>query len=381
MRSQAPGVAVWRGRAGPAVSSSGRLEGPAVQLMQPLQLGELALANRVVMAPMTRNRADADGVPNALMAEYYAQRAGAGLIVAEGTWPEAAGQAYCRQPGIASAAQVAGWRRVTDAVHARGGCIVLQVMHGGRIGSRHIKPAGVPTLAPSAIQAAGTVHTDAAGMQPYDLPRALTRDEVRAAVQAHGRAAANAREAGFDGVELHGTSGYLPMQFLCSGTNRRDDDYGGAVANRARFAVECLHAMAQAIGAGRVGLRLNPGNTYNDTSDDDPLASHVELMRRAAALDLAYLHLMRAPLPSIDAFALGRVHFGARLIVNDGFDADSAEQALAGGVGQAVSFARHFIANPDLVRRLREHLPLAPFDRRTLYTPAAAGYTDYAEAP
>jgi NADPH2 dehydrogenase/N-ethylmaleimide reductase len=345
--------------------------------MEPLRLGDLALANRVVMAPMTRNRAQPDGIPSDLMVEYYAQRASAGLIVAEGTWPSVTGQAYCRQPGIESAAQVAGWRRVTDAVHARGGLIVLQLMHGGRIGSRLIKPAGVETVAPSAIRAAGEVFTDAAGLQPYDEPRALTAAEVRAVVREHAQAALNARAAGFDGVELHGTSGYLPMQFLSSGTNRRSDEYGGPAVNRARFAFECLRAMADAIGPGRVGLRLNPGNTYNDTSDEDSAATHAELMRQAATLDLAYLHVMRAPVASIDAFALARAHFGARLIVNDGFDGASAEQALAAGRGEAVSFARHYIGNPDLVRRLREGLPLARFDRKTLYTPGPQGYTDY----
>lgn len=351
-----------------------------MRLMQPLRLGELRLANGVVMAPMTRNRARPDGVPCELMVEYYAQRASAGLIVTEGTWPSVTGQAYCRQPGIETAAQVDGWRRVTDAVHERGGCIVLQVMHGGRIGSRHIKPPGVETVAPSAIRAAGEVYTDSAGMQPYDEPRALTTDEVRAVVREHAQAALNARAAGFDGVELHGTSGYLPMQFLSSGTNRRDDSYGGPAARRARFAFECLRAMAGAIGAGRVGLRLNPGNTYNDTSDEDSAATHAELMRQAATLDLAYLHVMRAPVPSIDAFALARENFGGRLIVNDGFDGASAEQALEAGVGDAVSFARHYIGNPDLVRRLRDGLALAGFDRRSLYTPGAKGYTDYPPA-
>ncbi len=350
------------------------------KLFEPLQLGDLRLANRIVMAPMTRNRADADGVPNALMAEHYGQRGDAGLVVAEGTWPSAVGQSYCRQPGIATPAHIAGWKRVTDAVHARGGLIVLQVMHGGRIGSRHIKPEGVETVAPSALQAAGEVVTDSAGMQPYDMPRALSTEEVRAVVQEHAQAARNAREAGFDGVELHGTSGYLPMQFLSSGTNLRTDEYGGSAANRARFAFECLREMAAAIGAGRVGLRLNPGNTYNDTSDEDSAATHAELMRQAAPLGLAYLHLMRAPVPEIDAFALGHAHFGERLILNDGIGPDNAEATLQAYPGAALSFARHFIGNPDLVRRLRESHPLARFDRKTLYTPGAAGYTNYPSA-
>ena len=349
-------------------------------LFEPVTLGELQLANRIVMAPMTRNRAEPGGEPNAIMTQYYADRAGAGLIVAEGTWPSAAGQAYCRQPGIATAAQVQAWRRVTDAVHARGGLIVLQVMHGGRIGSRHVKPAGVETVEPSAVRAAGEVFTDSAGMQPYDPPRSLSIDEVRAVVREHGQAAANARAAGFDGVELHGTSGYLPMQFLSSGTNLRTDEYGGNAAARARFAVECLAAMTQAIGPGRVGLRLNPGNTYNDIADEDSGASHAELIRQAARLELAYLHVMRAPTPAIDAFALAREHFGQRLILNDGFGLDSAEQALANKEGAAVSFARHFIGNPDFVERLRRGQALSKFDRKLLYTPGAAGYSDYPPA-
>ena len=349
-------------------------------LFEPLQLGDLRLANRIVMAPMTRNRADADGVPNELMAEYYGQRGDAGLLVAEGTWPSAVGQAYCRQPGIATPAQIAGWKRVTDAVHARGGLIVLQVMHGGRIGSHHIKAEGVETVAPSALQAAGEVVTDTAGMQPYDTPRELSTEEVRDIVQEHAQAARNAREAGFDGVELHGTSGYLPMQFLSSGTNQRTDEYGGGAANRARFAFECLREMAAAIGTGRVGLRMNPGNTYNDTSDEDSAATHAELMRQAATLGLAYLHVMRAPMPEVDAFALARQNFGEHLILNDGFGADNAQETLHQYPGAALSFARHFIGNPDLVQRLRSGKSLAKFDRRTLYTPGAAGYTDYAES-
>jgi N-ethylmaleimide reductase len=349
-------------------------------LFSPVTLGALSLANRVVMAPMTRNRAHPDGVPGALMADYYAARADAGLIVAEGTWPSACGQAYCRQPGIETLAQLAGWRRVTDAVHARGGKIVLQIMHAGRIGSAQIKPPGVATVAPSAIRAAGQVFTDSAGLQPFDEPRALSTEEVRHLVREHRLAALRAREAGFDGVELHGTSGYLPMQFMCSGVNRRTDLYGGSVANRIRFALECLAGMADGIGADRVGLRINPGNTFNDTADDDPVATHVALMQQAAALGLAYLHVMRAPDPSLDAFALAREHFGERLILNDGIDAAGAVTLIDNGHAQAISFARDFIGNPDLVRRLRDGLPLARFDRKTLYTAGPAGYVDYPEA-
>nr|WP_298380821.1 alkene reductase [uncultured Halomonas sp.] len=349
-------------------------------LLSPVELGALHLSNRIVMAPMTRNRAHPDGVPTDIMVDYYAARAEAGLIVAEGTWPSVTGQAYCRQPGIETQAHIAGWRAVTDAVHARSGLIVLQVMHAGRIGSRHIKPEGVETVAPSAIQAAGEVFTDAAGMQPYDEPRALSREEVQGVVEEHRQAALNAREAGFDGVELHVTSGYLPMQFLCSGTNQRTDEYGGSIANRVRFVVECLEAMAEAIGADRVALRVNPGNTFNDTQDDDPEVSHRELVRQASTLGLAYLHMMSSPLPELDAFALGKAYFPDRLILNNSFDPDSATHAVAEGQGAAVSFARHFIANPDLVRRIRDDLPLSKFNRKTLYTPGATGYSDYPRA-
>ncbi|MGE8318562.1 MAG: alkene reductase [Comamonas sp.] len=343
-------------------------------LFTPTRLGRIALRNRVVMAPMTRNRAAADGVPTAIMAEHYGQRADAGLIVAEGAWPEAAGQAYCRQPGIATAAQVRGWQRVTDAVHAKGGSIVLQIMHAGRAGSRHIKPAGVPTVSASAIQARGQIWTDAAGMQDFDVPEALSTQQVREAVAGHAAAARRAIDAGFDGVELHGTSGYLCMQFMGTGTNRRSDEYGGSAANRVRFAAECLGAMGEAVGIDRVGLRLNPGNTYNDSADEDPAATHAALMREAARLGIAYLHVMRAPDPALDAFQLARDHFGDRLVLNDGFDAHSAQAALQRGQGMAISFARHFIANPDLVQRLRQGLPPAPFERRTLYTAGPEGY-------
>lgn len=349
-------------------------------LFSPIQIGAIELANRIVMAPMTRNRAGVDGIPNDLMVEHYAARAEAGLIVAEGTWPSVTGQAYCRQPGIETAEQVAAWRKVTDAVHANGGKIVLQVMHAGRVGSDKIKPTGVPSVAPSAIQAKGEVFTDAAGMQPFDQPRALTTDEVLAVVEEHRQAAINAREAGFDGVELHCTSGYLPMQFLCSGTNLRDDRYGGSLENRVRFAAECLQVMGDAIGRDRVGFRINPGNTFNDTSDEDSVASHVALMQAAARIGVAFVHIMRAPDPAIDAFALAREHFNGSVILNDSFDPTSAAGAIHEGQGDAVSFARHFIANPDLVSRIRKGLALTKFDRKTIYTPGAAGYTDYPAA-
>jgi NADPH2 dehydrogenase/N-ethylmaleimide reductase len=346
-------------------------------LFSPLQLGALHLQNRIVMAPMTRNRADPDGCANALMARYYGQRGDAGLVVAEGTWPSAQGQAYCRQPGIAHEAHVQAWKPACAAVHARGGLIALQIMHGGRIGSVHIKAAGSPSVAPSAVRAHGEVFTDSSGMQAFDLPEALSTAQVQAVIAEHGAAAGRARAAGFDAVELHCTSGYLPMQFLCSGTNLRTDAYGGNALARSRFALECLQSMGAAIGIDRVGLRISPGNTFNDTSDENSTATHFTLLRLAAPLGLAYVHVMRSPSPEIDAFGMAAQVLPERLILNDGFGPDTCMPALAQYPGAALSFARHFVGNPDLVRRLRQGLPLARFDRKTLYTPGAAGYTDY----
>ena len=344
------------------------------------KLGDIEIANRVVMAPMTRNRADVDGTPNGIMRDYYCQRASAGLIVAEGTWPVAAGQAYNRQPGIETPAHIKGWRAVTDAVHQAGGKIVLQVMHAGRIGSHHIKGEGVQTVAPSAIQARGEVHTDSAGMQPYDMPIALSTEQVWQVIEEHRQAAVNALEAGFDGIELHCTSGYLPMQFLCSDSNQREDEFGGDAQARAKFATECLRTMTTVFAAGRVGLRMNPGNRFNDTNDENPEQSHIALLNEVANLSIGYLHMMRAPVESIDAFKIGREAYTGSLILNDGFDAPAAESAISSGQADAVSFARHYVANPDYVRRIAENLPLTKFDRKKLYTPGALGYSDYVEA-
>jgi len=349
-------------------------------LLTPYKLGDIEIANRVIMAPMTRNRADADGTPNNLMRDYYAQRASAGLIVAEGSWPVATGQAYNRQPGIETPKQIQAWREVTNAVHQAGGKIVLQIMHAGRIGSHHIKGNDVATVAPSAIKARGEVYTDSAGMQPFDMPEALTTEQVWQVIDEHRQAAENAKEAGFDGVELHCTSGYLPMQFLCSDSNQRNDEFGGSAQARAKFAGECIRVMASVFGAGRVGLRMNPGNRFNDTKDENPAESHLALLHAVADLDLAYLHMMRAPTADIDAFKMGREAFKGALIINDGFDGESAKEAVTSNQAEAVSFARHYVANPDLVPRFAAQLPLARLKRETLYTPGAAGYTDYPNA-
>ncbi|MDH4611496.1 alkene reductase [Pseudomonas sp. BN102] len=348
------------------------------RLFEPVQLGELRLANRIVMAPMTRSRADAFDAPGDLHAAYYGQRADAGLIVAEGTYPSPDGKGYCRTPGIVTPQQVDAWRRVTAQVRQQGAAsTVLQLMHVGRVASRHNQAADAETVAPSAIAARGSLFSDTHGMVPMEVPRALETTEIAGVIEGYRQAALNARAAGFDGVELHCSSGYLPMQFLLACSNQRQDGYGGSLAKRIRFVVETLEALSGAIGAGRVGLRLIPGNPYNDMQDDDPAATYGALLDAVDPLGLAYVQVSRSPQPGLDAFALVRRHFRGPLILNDGFDGQGAAQAIAAGLGEAVSFARHFIANPDLVERLREQRALAGFDRSTLYTPGARGYTDY----
>jgi N-ethylmaleimide reductase len=346
-------------------------------LLEPVQLGHLRMRNRIVMAPMTRSRALPGDVPGALSVEYYAARASAGLIVTEGTQPSIHGKGYCRTPGIYSDAQVLAWRGVTQAVHAAGGTIVLQLMHCGRIGSHHNKDAQARTVAPSALRAQGRMFTDAAGPVEFDVPEALSSAEVPSVIAEFAHAARNARCAGFDGVELHAASGYLPMQFLSTGTNRRADGYGGTLNKRLRFVIETLEALSAECGAERVGLRICPGNPFNDLHDEDPAETYRQLLSALRSLPLAYLHIVRSPRSDLDAFALARAHFAGALIVNDGFDFASGNALLAAGEAHAVSYARAFIANPDLVARFTAGWPLASFDRKTLYTPGAEGYTSY----
>lgn len=353
----------------------------SASLFEPVRLGALALSNRIAMAPMTRSRAGAGDAPTAMNVEYYRQRASAGLIITEGVQPSANGKGYCRTPGLYSAEQVAGWRAVTDAVHAEGGRIVAQIMHCGRIGTHHNKEPGAETVAPSAIRAAGQIYSDAAGMVDFDLPRALRTDEIPGVVAEYRHATQCALEAGFDGVELHCTSGYLPAQFLSTGTNHRDDLYGGSVQNRIRFPLELLAAMGGVAGFDRVGMRICPGNPFNDLHDDDPAGTFAALLGAASPLGLAYLHVIRFPAGGIDVVALAQAHFHGPLMVNDNNNAQSGGDPVTSGVAQAVSFGRAFIGNPDLVRRMREGLPLASFDVKTLYSPGPDGYTDYPAHP
>jgi N-ethylmaleimide reductase len=332
------------------------------------------------MAPMTRSRCDVDGMPTAVMVDYYRQRASAGMIVSEGIAPSADGLGYCRTPGIYNAAQIDAWRAITDAVHEEGGCMVAQIMHVGRVANALNKPAGSETLAPSAIRARGEIYTDQQGMQPFDEPRALALAEIAAVVEDYRQATVNAFAAGFDGVELHCTSGYLPAQFLCTGTNQRTDRYGGSTENRARFVLEVLEAMAGVDGSGRVGMRICPDNPFNDIADADPQETFDYLLQAVQSLDLAYLHAMRYPRGRVDNIALGQRYMGDRLIGNESYGFEEAQKAVAAGELMAVSFGRNFIANPDLVERWQDGLALAAFDLATMYTPGAQGYSSYPRA-
>ena len=349
----------------------------AISLFDGVRIGDLELRNRIVMAPMTRSRAGEGEAPTALATEYYRQRAGAGLIVSEGAQPSPHGKGYCRTPGIYSARQVTGWKQVTGAVHGGGGRISLQITHGGRIGHPLNKEPDSETLAPSAIQAKGQVFTDQEGMVDFAMPRALDLEEIPGVIEEFRQATQNALLAGFDAVELHSASGYLPMQFLSTGTNRRTDDYGGAVANRIRFVVEVLEAMASVDGASRVGLRICPGTRFNDICDENPRETYTALLGAIDRMGLAYLHVIRSPDPEIDAFAMAREHFGGPLIVNDGFSFETGQEFVGSGRADLVTYGRFYISNPDLVQRFREGAPLADFDRKTLYTPGPKGYIDY----
>lgn len=346
-------------------------------LFDPVALGAIALPNRIVMAPMTRSRAGPGDVPTALHVDYYRQRASAGLIITEGVQPSPAGKGYARTPGLHDADQLRGWRAVTDAVHGADGRIVVQLMHVGRIAAAANRAAGLDVIAPSAIRARARLWTEA-GMAETELPRALETGEIAGVIADYAQATALAIEAGFDGVELHCTSGYLPAQFMATGTNRRTDRYGGSAANRIRFVVETLETMAAIAGPARIGFRICPGNPFNDLADDDPFATHATLLDAVAPLGLAYLHLIAMETPQqVDHLALAARHWRGPLILNEGIDQAKAEQLIGSGSADAIAFGRPFVANPDLVARFREGLPLAQLDATTLYAGGAAGYTDY----
>ncbi len=350
-------------------------------LFQSLKMGALTLPNRILMAPLTRGRATAAGVPTPMMAEYYTQRASAGLIISEATAVSKRGYGWVQAPGIYNAEQGKGWRGVTDSVHKAGGRIFLQLWHMGRVTHPDFLDGQLP-VAPSAIAAKGQALTPT-GKKDYVTPHALTLDEIRATVEDYRSSARLAKEAGFDGVEIHSANGYLIDQFLRDGSNKRTDDYGGSVNNRARLLLQVAEAAAGVWGLDRVGVRLSPRNPYNDMSDSDPVGTFTAVAEKLSCLGLAYLHAME-PLPGNWRWAEGervtplmRNVFKGALIANGGYTKELGEAALKNGEAEAVAYGVPFIANPDLVERFKTGASLNTPDTDTFYSHEAKGYIDY----
>ena len=363
-------------------------------LFDPITIGDIALANRVVMAPLTRNRSP-NAIPNDLQVEYYRQRAGAGLIITEGTPITQQGQGYADVPGLYKPEAIAGWKKVTDAVHAAGGKIVTQIWHVGRVSHVSLQPGGAQPVAPSAITAKSKTYViDDHGNGTFtetSAPRALGTEEIAGIVDDFRKGARAAIEAGFDGIELHAANGYLIDQFLRSGTNHRTDQYGGSIENRARFLLEVVEAVTREIGGGRVGIRLSPVTPANDASEPDPQPIFNHVAEKLAAFGLAYIHVIEGATGGARDYQQGDKPFDyaafkqahraaggkAAWMVNNGYDRESAADAVESGRADLVAFGRLFIANPDLVRRLREHAALNEPNRNTFYGGKEAGYTDY----
>ncbi len=344
-------------------------------LLAPMLLGAVPLRNRVVMAPMTRSRADADGNTTPLMREYYAQRASAGLIISEGVVVSPRGKGYPNTPNLFTGRNAADWAQIVEGVHAEGGRIFAQLWHVGRMSHPLMQPDGGLPVAPSAVAPEGELYT-ASGMTPFVAPRALETDEIAGIVAEFRRGAEVAKQAGFDGVEVHGANGYLIDEFLRDGTNHRTDAYGGSVENRMRFLREVVEAVSAVFGTDRVGVRLSPTVAMGGIHDSDPQGTFLQIAAALRPYGLAYLHVIELGSDDFDWQAL-RTAFGGTYIANGGFDRDRAESAIASGDADLVSFGVPFIANPDLVERFRLDAPLQPGDRATFYGGGAEGYTDY----
>lgn len=353
-------------------------------LFKTYDLNGLALQNRVVMAPMTRSRATQDHTPTDIMATYYGQRSGAGLIITEGTSPSPNGVGYPRIPGLYSPAQVDAWKKVTDAAHEGGAKIFLQIMHTGRVSHPLNMPDGAQVLSSSAVPAATTeMYTDQKGPQSLPIPKAMNQEEIDHAIAEHVKTAENAIEAGFDGVELHGANGYLIEQFINPHCNFRADKYGGSAMNRCRFAVEVAQAVVNAIGKDKVVIRLSPHGAFNDVSPfDGEEETYTHLAAECHKIGLSYIHLvdhssMGTPgVPSSLTSAI-KEFFSGTIILSGGYDLEKAEKDLAAGLGHLVAFARPYLANPDLVERFKKRADLNTPDYDTFYTPGEKGYTDY----
>ena len=352
-------------------------------LFTPVTLGSLTLPNRIVMAALTRCRADADHVPTDIMATYYAQRASAGLIVAEATMAIEGNSAFGgREPGIYSAAQVAAWKKVTDAVHAAGAKIFSQIWHGGRA-CHSLLNNGAQPVAPSPLRITNDETHTPQGKKPYEIPHELRDDELPGIVAGFRHAAENAKLAGFDGVEVHGANGYLLDEFLRDGSNQRRGPYGGSIANRARLLLEVVDAAVSVWGAGRVAVRISPLNSYNDMKDSDPVALTRHVSAQLDRRGIAYLHLMRGDFFGVqkgDVVTPARAAFKGALIGNMGYTPAEAVQAIDSGTLAAVAFGHHYVSNPDLVARVRGGVALVEPDANTFYSPGPHGYTDYPTA-
>lgn len=360
----------------------------ATDLFTPLRVGPYALRNRVFMAPMTRCRAGAGHLPTAMMAEYYGQRATAGLIISEATQISESGKGYPSTPGIHTPEQTAGWRVVTEAVHAKGGRIFAQLWHVGRVSHPAYQPGGALPVSSSPTPRTAEVFLPDGTSAPAPKPRALTVEEIRGVMKDYRDAAECALRAGFDGVELHGANGYLPDQFLRDGVNQRTDEYGGSIQNRARFHLEATRALAEVWGPERVGVRLSPCGTFNDMRDSNPRATFGYVVSELGKMGLGYLHIMEAMEGDYrhgksdatwEAIPVSyfRPMFKGVLVTNAGFTFEKATAYLKEGWADAVAFGVPFISNPDLVERFRRGAAPAPADEGTFYTPGAKGYTDY----
>jgi N-ethylmaleimide reductase len=355
-------------------------------LFSPVEIGPYQFSHRVVMAPLTRMRSDPGDIPSDLMVEYYSQRASkGGLIISEATPVSIRGYGYAGAPGIYSDRQIEGWRRITAAVHGKGGRIFLQLWHVGRQSHIDLQPNGELPVAPSAIAAEGYAYARQ-GEVPFSMPRALALQEIPGIIQQFRAGAERALRAGFDGVEIHGANGYLPDQFLQDGTNKRTDEYGGPIENRARFLLEITEAAISVWGADRVGVRLSPSGTYGSMSDSDPARTFGYVASKLDGLGIAYLHVVEPRIKGIEQVAKDQAPTAARqlrqkfnrtLIAAGGFTGESAAALVAAGDADLVAFGRHFISNPDLPERLRRNLPLTRYDRSTFYGGDGRGYIDY----
>ena len=356
------------------------------KLFSPVRVGPYAVSHRIVMAPLTRMRSEPGDIPGDLMVKYYTQRASEGaLIVTEATPVSRQGYGYAGAPGIYSDAQIAGWRRVTDAVHAKGGLIFLQLWHVGRQSHPDLQPGGAAPVAPSAIRAEGYAHTSK-GEVAFTTPRALELSEIPAIVEEFRAGAERALKAGFDGVEIHGANGYLPDQFLQDGSNKRTDEYGGSIENRARFLLEVTAAAISVWGPQRVGVRISPSGTYGSMHDSDPETTFGYVAERLSKLGIAYLHIIEPRIKGTElvkedhppvATQYVRAKFKGTIIAAGGFTKEAAEAILNAGHADLVAFGRYFIANPDLPVRFRLNLALNRYDRATFYGGGELGYIDY----